>query len=131
MLPSLRSDLRFLLVIGSTLDTSVGGGAIAVLVESVQRGGLKTLAAENYGLEPVRSNGANLIVHVSSGRDGENVVEFCQEMISKQFVPTDVDVEDWRFEHTFKRSLLGLWQPEEDHDKCHEVHGSIEAESTD
>ena len=74
-----------------SLDASdIGRWFITVnVVELVQDRFRKTLLAKDIRLEPPRQVLADLVSHMSARRNGEDVVEL------------------------FKRTLLGLWQPQE------------------
>lgn len=74
-------------------------------LEMVQRLAPSVLALQNPPVKPVRKGLGELIVHVRTGRDGEDVIKLLE------------------------RPLLRLRNPEENHDKGGDVEEGVEAKS--
>lgn len=74
------------------------------VVEWLENG---VLAEEDPSLNEVWEGLGELVVHVGASWDGEDVVQLLES------------------------ALLGLWNPEEDHDEGDEVEAGVEAEGTD
>ena len=64
------------------------------------------IASKDICLEPPRKHCEGLIAHMGASRDRKDVIEL------------------------FQSSLLGLGDPQEDHDQSSDIQASIEAEGT-